>query len=209
MTQSSVGSMPAFAGLLKDFFRQVEDGSMTLEIARDLLAHRYIRRLRKGDTAEPVYKDQLARWEDRFKRDLSGLWIPEHREGFDRLLFMPQGMRPNKAFDRLSALGFPTRRYQENLDLIGSDRTKSAALPTTVAELKKVKPWVEKTVDGVTSIVFFDNTIVPDTSVSFGQPEWLQHRVQVASKIDENGVRIYADNAIFPDEPLFQSKDSQ
>ena len=126
MSRTAVGSMSDFSGSLKDLFRQIDDGSFTLEMLKDAVAHQQVRRLRKGDTAEPIYKDQLARWEDRWKRDLSGLYVPEHQEGFDRLLVVPQGMRPNKAFSRIEALGVKAYRYTENLDTISSDRIANA-----------------------------------------------------------------------------------
>lgn len=121
----AVGTMGDWVGGLRDLFKQIEDG-MHPDDFYGWVAHRQVRRLRKGDTAEPVYKDHLARWEERFKRDLSALWIPEHQEGFDCLLVVPQGMRPNKACDRLKEAKMPAYRYTKNLNNIFSGRIACA-----------------------------------------------------------------------------------
>ena len=126
MSHTAVGSMSDWSGSLKDLARQIDDGSFTLEMLKDAVAHKQVCRLRKGDTVESIYKDQLTRWEDRWKRDLSGLYIPEHQEGFDRLLVIPQGMRPNKAFDRFVFMGVKAWRYITDLDSVVSDRLANA-----------------------------------------------------------------------------------
>lgn len=91
-------------------------------------------------------------------------------------------------------------------DLLGSNDPKP--YPSTVDGLKATTPWVEKVVDGVTVMAFVNNAVINDSSVSFGQPIWASHREMVPNKVDENGVRRYATNAVFV-EPAFQPSDTQ
>ena len=122
MGNAPVGSMSEWSGVLKDCLRQIDDGSMSLDALKGFVAHRQIRRFRLGDTQEIAYKEQRDKWGERWKKDFSGLFIPEHQESFDRLLIIPQGMTPNKAFDRLLAANIPAWRYTDNLNSIFSVR---------------------------------------------------------------------------------------
>lgn len=80
------------------------------------------KRIRWGGTEDSVYKAHRAKWEDRWKKNFSGLWIPEHQDGFDWLLVIPQGMTPNMAYDRLRAASIPVWRYTADLNTIFSGR---------------------------------------------------------------------------------------
>jgi hypothetical protein len=91
-------------------------------------------------------------------------------------------------------------------DLLGTSMPKPAL--RTVAEFKEVTPWAEKVVDGVTVVAFANGVVLTDESVAYSQPIWVSHRERVPFKIDENGVRFYADGAVFL-EPAFQPKESQ
>jgi hypothetical protein len=53
-----------------------------------------------------------------------------------------------------------------------------------------------------------NGAVLTDNSESFSQPEWVTHRNQIASKVTEYGVRLYADGAVYQ-EPLVQPKESQ
>jgi hypothetical protein len=91
-------------------------------------------------------------------------------------------------------------------DLLGSGSPKPQ--PRTIDELKAVTPWTDQVVDGVTVVSFVNGAVITDNSVSFSQPEWIRHRAEVASKVNENGIRSYADGAVFQ-EPLYQQQESQ
>lgn len=112
------------------------------------------KRLRWGDTNESLYKDQRPKWEDRWQRDLSGLWIPEHQEGFDRLLVISQGMTPNKAYGRLGALGIKTWRYQNNLDTIFSSRLANADYAVWVRDRQEAdEEWQGKSANDALALL--------------------------------------------------------
>lgn len=53
--------------------------------------------------------------------DVEGIHLPLGAEGFDRQLFVAEGMTPNRLYEACSKL-FPCRRYTENLDAITSGR---------------------------------------------------------------------------------------
>jgi hypothetical protein len=91
-------------------------------------------------------------------------------------------------------------------DLLGSNMPKPA--PRTIAEMKAVTPFLEQVIDGVTVVAFANGAVLTDKSAAFNVPEWVTHRNQIASKVDEHGVRFYADGAVYQ-EPLVQPKESQ
>lgn len=63
--------------------------------------------------AKPTVEDVLADWTNFYKEvfdldmDFSGVKIPEHRPGFDRLLVVAKGMTPQRLFDKCKEL-FPS-----------------------------------------------------------------------------------------------------
>lgn len=79
---------------------------------------------------KPTLQEMLADWANFYKEvfgldlDFSGIPIPEHKPGFDRLLVIAQGMTPQRLYDKCAEL-FPSWKYTEdNLDeVITSDRT--------------------------------------------------------------------------------------
>lgn len=91
-------------------------------------------------------------------------------------------------------------------DLMGTNGPRPE--PRTISELKAVTPWTDQVVDGVTVITFVNGAVITDDSASFSQPEWIRHQAEVASKVDENGFRIYATGAVFQ-EPLYSQQESQ
>ena len=80
--------------------------------------------------ATPTLQEMLAGWSMFYKEvfglelDFSGITIPEHKPGFDRLLVIAQGMTPQRLFDKCEEL-FPSGKYtNRNLDeIVKSDRT--------------------------------------------------------------------------------------
>lgn len=106
MTKQVVGSMSVWAGVLKDFFRQIKDGSITLEMLQAFLEHR-------NPFEKPDYTSLLVDWHGFYRDmfgievDFSNLRIPEKRQGFNRLLIVAQGMTPQSLYDKCKEL-FPS-----------------------------------------------------------------------------------------------------
>lgn len=91
-------------------------------------------------------------------------------------------------------------------DLLGTDRPEPPA--ANVEELKQVRQWGERIVEGVSVIAFADGSVLYDPSVNFTVPAWVSHRDAVPNRLNENGVRVYADGAVFM-EPAYQPGDTQ
>ena len=83
-----------------------------------------------GKESDNKHSSLLADWQNFYKEvfgveaDFSNLRVPEHQEGFDRLIVVAQGMTPQKLLDKCKEL-FPCWKYTDkNLDeIITSDRT--------------------------------------------------------------------------------------
>lgn len=122
MTEKLVGDASALAGVSQDLFRQVNDGSLSLEALKGFVAHRHIRRFALGETQDGAFKDARAKWEEDYACDLSDALIPEPQEGLDWLVIVRKGLWPNEAYERLGRLKIPTRRYTDDLNSIMSVR---------------------------------------------------------------------------------------
>lgn len=122
MVNTLVGDASTLAGVSQDLFRQVNDGSLSLEALKGFVAHRYIRRFALGGTADSRFKDLRAKWEDDYACDLSDALIPEPQEGFDWLVIVRKGLWPNEAYDRLGKLKILTSRYKSDMNGIISVR---------------------------------------------------------------------------------------
>lgn len=80
--------------------------------------------------ATPTLQEMLADWSNFYKEvfgldlDFSGVAIPEHKPGFDRLLVIAKGMTPQRLFNKCKEL-FPSWKYTDtDLDkVIKSVRT--------------------------------------------------------------------------------------
>jgi len=115
--------MSAWSGVLKDLFRQFDDGSITLQQLLSFTEHR-----------NPFLPDNsLEAWQNLYqatfgiKVDLSNLQIPEKKEGFDRLIIVAQGITPQIIFDRCRKL-FPCEKLDTtNLEAVRSERTSKKA----------------------------------------------------------------------------------
>jgi hypothetical protein len=166
------------------------------EMIEDLVAHRQIRRLRPKDTSEPAYKEHIARWEDRWKRDLSGLWIPERQEGFDRLLVIPQGLRNSQAYDRLGTLGITTWRYQENQDTIFNARVPNQDYAVWVRDRQEADEEHQNKSYNDCVLAMLNGITLLERLV-FEEDWWLQHK----SHLDESNATLcsgsrYADGHV-------------
>ena len=109
-----VGSMSEWSGVLRDFFRQIEDGSLSLQETQLFLEHK-----NPFLTAVNPFADLIADWQKFYldvfglETDFSNLRIPEKREGLDRLLIVAQGMTPQRLYDKCRELFPPCWKWTE------------------------------------------------------------------------------------------------
>lgn len=122
MNEKLVGDASAIAGVLQDLFRQLNDGSLSVEALKGFVAHRRIRHFDLGETVDSVFKEARAKWEGEYGCDLSDARIPEHQDGFDWLVIVRKGLWPNEAYERLGKLKIPIGRYMDDLNGIMSIR---------------------------------------------------------------------------------------
>ena len=83
-----VGDMSEWAGMLSDFFRQIKDGSLSKRHLQKFLKH-------DGPFAITNPKDE---WQEFYRKyfqltvDLSDILTPDNPGGFERVIFIPQGL---------------------------------------------------------------------------------------------------------------------
>ena len=108
MGREIVGSMSEWSGMIRDLFRQIDDGSITLEQVQAFLEH-------KNPFATVDY---VKDWQDFYKEvfgidvALSEIKIPRKEKGFNRLIIVAQGMTPQKLFDKCKEL-FPCWKWTD------------------------------------------------------------------------------------------------
>lgn len=114
-----VGSMSEWSGVLKDFFRQVNDGSIDLVQVQAFLDHK-----NPFEIISLNFCDLIKDWQKFYREvfgietDFSNLRIPEKKKGFDRLIIVAQRMSPQMLYDKCEEL-FPCWKWtNNNLDKI-------------------------------------------------------------------------------------------
>jgi hypothetical protein len=113
MAKAIVGSMSKWSGLLKDFFRQIDDGSLTLFNLREMLNHRNPFDYLVDIDWRKVYEflgmiaeyDEFAKTQDDFNGDKS-LWIVP----------VIKGVACNKVVEALKKLDVEFYLYANDLD---------------------------------------------------------------------------------------------
>lgn len=119
MTKSAVGCMSEWSGVLKDFFRQIDDGSHKLEAIKAFNAHR-----NPFAPIIPIIADVggvLANWQVFWQEsgftdaDFSNIKIPQLVPGLTRAIVVPQGHTLNREYELCEGL-FPCGRWTEDLD---------------------------------------------------------------------------------------------
>src|SRR3989338_5454483 len=122
MVKQVVGSMSDWSGVLKDFFRQIEDGSHDLESVKAFNEHQ---------NPFSLPSDLLLDWQKFWERmgigaDLRNVKILKKPKGFDRLLVNP--LTPQKAYDLCESKSkFKCWKYSsESLDKIIFHEDRSA-----------------------------------------------------------------------------------
>ena len=119
MAKTAVGSMSDWSGVLEDFFRQIDDGSHTLEVIKAFNEHRNPFVEAVADTSQSLtgWPTFYHNYFDLVDMDFSSVQIPENRPGFDRLIIVAKDLTPNKGYEAC-AKNFPCRRYAEDLDAV-------------------------------------------------------------------------------------------
>lgn len=106
-----IGNMSACAGMMKDFWRQVDDGSITDRMFSDFLQHRDPFRITDiGGEWEEFYRKYF-----RLNVNLYGVTIALNPGGFDRVIFIPKGLRLNDVIKAMKKC-FPILSYIDDLD---------------------------------------------------------------------------------------------
>lgn len=124
MTKQVVGSMSEWAGILRDLFRQIDDGSITKEQLQNFLEHKNPFETKSILSTflewQPFYRDLFG-----IDLDVTDLSVSKKQPGFDRLIVVVPGMTPQKLYGKCKGL-FPCWKYTDkSLDevVIHSDRT--------------------------------------------------------------------------------------
>lgn len=122
MSRKAVGSMSQWSGMLKDFFRQIDDGSITMQQLQAFLEHR--------NPFEAVDPTIITDWQNFYREvfgidvDFSKLRIPDKKAGFDRLIIVARGMTPQRLYDKCTELFLCWKWTLNNLDeIVNSERT--------------------------------------------------------------------------------------
>lgn len=115
-----VGSMSEWSGTLRDLFRQINDGSITLKQVKDLVDHKMLPTF--------IMEDWQALYQDCFgeQHDFSQLKVPTQLSGFEWLVVVAKGMTPQRVYDACVKL-FPCWKYMDgSLDQVVSWEARSA-----------------------------------------------------------------------------------
>lgn len=120
MSEKVVGSMSEWSGVLKDFFRQINDGSITLKQVNDLVDHKMLPIFTKEDW-QTLYQDCFGE-----QHDFSQLKVPAQLSGFEWLVVVAKGMTPRRTYDACIRL-FPCWKYMDgNLSQVVSWEARRA-----------------------------------------------------------------------------------
>lgn len=117
MEKKVTESVSEWSGVLKDFFRQIHDGSITKSQFQDFLYQK--KQFQKSDNVT----DLATEWEDFYRDigidcDLSQVVIPDDPGGFSRVLIVVAEVTPQWIYDKSNAL-FPCWKWTDgNLDEI-------------------------------------------------------------------------------------------
>lgn len=106
-----IGDMSAWAGMMKDFWRQVSDGSITITMFATFLQH-------KNPFA---ITDIQSEWQEFYRKyfrlvvDFSDVQIPTNPCDFYRIIFIPKGLKISDVIKVMKKC-FPAWSYIDNLD---------------------------------------------------------------------------------------------
>lgn len=121
-----VGSMSDWSGVLKDFFRQIGDGSIVLNQVQLFLEHQNPFEIK----SETDILTLISYWQNFYndvfgiEADFSNLQIPNKQSGFDRLIVVAKGITPQLIYDKCEGSFSCWKWTDKNLDeIIESERT--------------------------------------------------------------------------------------
>ena len=120
-----VGGMSKWSGVLKDMFRQIDDGSLAIEHFQAFLEHKNPFAVQAAQAAMEVI---IEEWRKLYFTlgifcNLSEVVIPDDPGGFNRVIIMAKGVKPQWAYDKCSGLFRCCEWTDENLDeMVTSDR---------------------------------------------------------------------------------------
>ena len=113
-----VGSMSESSGVLKDLFRQINDGSIELEQVQSFLEHKN------------PFIDFLSDWQNFYQKvfkvvpDFSNLKIPKKKQGFTRLIIVAERMSPHYLYNTCCTEMLCSMHLGKNLnEVVQSERT--------------------------------------------------------------------------------------
>lgn len=132
MKKSLAGSMSDWSGLLKDLFRQIDDGTIT----RDQM-HKFVVKHENPFAITNIREE----WQEFYRKyfritvDFSGVTIPDEQKDFTRVIFIPQGFTYADIVKVLKKK-FKVWFYTENLDKAIKDdvRTSDKSYATRLRE---------------------------------------------------------------------------
>ena len=106
-----VGTMSEWSGVIRDMFRQFDDGSLTLAHVRAFTEHR-----------DPFkISDIQSEWTEFYRKyfrltvDFSAIITPPEQLGFDRVIFISKGLKLNDVIKAMKKC-FPVSSYSDDLD---------------------------------------------------------------------------------------------
>ena len=127
----TVGNISDWSGMFKDMWRQIGDGSLTFSHFQALIAHR-------NPFSISSIQEEWAEFYRKYFRlsvDFSGVYIPEEKEDFSRVLFIPSGLTINQVIKAMKKC-FNVWTYTDDLDqdVTENDRNTQASYAIRVRD---------------------------------------------------------------------------
>jgi hypothetical protein len=120
MNKKVVGSMSEWSGMLRDLFRQINDGSISLPQLQAFIEHR--------NPFEAI--NPITDWQKFYSEvfgiecNFSNLRLPQRKEGFDRLIVVAEGMTLKQIYKKCKE-SFPCWKWTDRnfAETVNSERT--------------------------------------------------------------------------------------
>ena len=118
-----VGGMFEWSGVLKDVFRQIDDGSLTIGHFQAFLKHKNPFAVQAAAREVIIEEWKKLYFTLGISCDFSEVVIPDDPGGFSRVIIMVKGVTPQWAYDKCSGLFRCWKWTDKNLDeVVTSDR---------------------------------------------------------------------------------------
>ncbi len=160
-----VGGMSEWSGVLKDVFRQIDDGSLAIGHFQAFLEHK------NPFVVQAAREVIIEEWKKLYftlgvSCDFSEVVIPDDPGGFSRVIIMAKGVTPQWAYDKCSGLFRCWKWTDKNLDkVVISDRNA------------KNGPYTVRVRDGVEADEEFKNLSANDIKGKKIVTETLEERL--------------------------------